>query len=263
MFKDTSREKQQSVLKMCELASLCRTTIKRLAQAAQIQSCKVMTSQTRGIMTSEARETCVIRRMYQDVDPVSEDGYYVKRLKRRHFVYCLEENTLQNKLGKMPVVLYEDVDGVGMIGDVVDVPKRLVRSILMPSGAAKYPTQENIDTIRKLHPPGSRPKRSIWANKCKQELMAKTCYIPMNPNVEWTLNKGHVRVALRKGGIYVAENCIQIPSEPITGPKEFMLQITMNGYDTFEMKAVVNLFTKDMVDVFPGLNTNKFFIDDA
>lgn len=55
----------------------------------------------------------------------------------------------------------------------------------------------------------------------------------MNKDVPWTLEPWHVKASFRKAGFHVAEDAIQIPSKPITGPdmsledKEFYVTVTV------------------------------------
>ena len=48
-----------------------------------------------------------------------------------------------------------------------------------------------------------KPKVSKYAVKTREHLINMVLEIPMNTSVKWTLNKDHIRIALRKNVIII------------------------------------------------------------
>lgn len=88
--------------------------------------------------------------------------------------------------------------GVGLKGELVNVPKHLAHYELLPSKVAVYPTEEYLELYKADRESiVSKPKVSPFAMKAKEQLEKIILEIPMNMSTEWTLTKDNIRIALR------------------------------------------------------------------
>ena len=86
-----------------------------------------------------------------------------------------------------------------------------------------------------------RVQRTPFAALTARELEERlTLPIVMNPNNPWKLERFHALVALRKVGVVVeSEDCIQLPEEEVTQPKDIDIYVTVNGTDKVKVKTKV------------------------
>lgn len=187
--------------------------------------------------TQQLRNAVIVQRMFP---PRLHKKGVPKTLKKREYIYTVVGNTDLQPAGDMPVILVKDVEGVGLRGEVLGVARKLARNMLLPTGAAIYASPENLAK----HKEESKnvediPRQSIVAQKTIRQLQAMTLRIPMNPNVSWTLNKTHVRVAFRKTGVQVPQDCLTIPDEAVTQFGDTVVKVTVNKLDTVTVKAVI------------------------
>lgn len=79
----------------------------------------------------------------------------------------------------------------------------------------------------------------------------------MNKDHPWKVEKWHVRASLRKAGIFVPDEAIELPKEPITGPdlskqnKEFCCTITINNCEKATARFRIHHWSTDPSDRLP------------
>lgn len=61
-------------------------------------------------------------------------------------------------------------------------------------------------------------KLSLFSLKTAKKLKEIVFVVPLNLDHPWTLEKLHVRVAMRQVGIRCSDDCILLPDQPIVGP---------------------------------------------
>ncbi len=89
---------------------------------------------------------------------------------------------------------------MGYKGEIVNVPREMAYTELLPAQLALYPTPENLalfEEERKLLV--DRPQISPFVMKCRDYLKSIVLQIPINlKSKEWSLTKDNIRVALRR-----------------------------------------------------------------
>lgn len=189
------------------------------------------------INCQQKRHEVIMRRMYP---PRLYKKDIAKALKKREFTYIMEENTNDAPLGNMEVILAIDIEELGYRGDVITLPKNIARNYLLPVGAAVYPTPENSQLAQQWQDEDpNKVRRTKSAEKTVRQLSAMTLPISMSPNNSWTINKRHVRVALRRHGVQASEDCITLPKRDITEPGAFEFTLTVNQVDKVKIHAVI------------------------
>ncbi len=119
-------------------------------------------------------------------------------LKSKHFRYKFVEAKHTQKWGEVEVILTDYVEGVGHKGEVLSVPRHQAYYELFPSRLAVYPTEEYLEFYKQDRElAANKPKVSPYAIKTRDELNKMVLDIPMNMDVDWMLNKDHIRLALR------------------------------------------------------------------
>lgn len=208
-----------------------------VVRTAMTQAVTLLSRQVPPCHTQQLRNAVVVQRMFP---PQLHKKGVPKTLKRREYIYTVIDNTDLKPAGNMPVILVKDVEGVGLQGEVLSVAKNLSRNMLLPTGAAIYASPENLAKHKEERKDiEDVPRQSIVAQKTIRQLQAMTLRIPMNPNVSWTLNKTHVRVAFRKTGVQVPHDCLTIPDEAVTQFGDTVVKVTVNKLDTIAVKAVI------------------------
>lgn len=152
---------------------------------------------------------------------------------------------------EMKVLLTTYVEGYGDIGDSITVTKDDARNFLLPAQLATYDTLENRAKIhRQLEELNmtERVQRTPFAALTARQLQERLVIpILMNPNKPWVLEKFHVIAALRKVGVVVeSEDCLILPSDPVTKPSEIEVNLTVNAIDTVIVKAKILNWTIDL-----------------
>ncbi|GAB6019369.1 hypothetical protein CHUAL_000957 [Chamberlinius hualienensis] len=195
-----------------------------------------------------------------------KEGHKPRQLKQKQYVYDLVKNVNCEKRPDIQVVLLEFVEGVGFKGDVASVRPEFARRHLLLPKLAVYASPENIAKYAiKKDPSEDQEKKSLSSAMAAKFISRSIVAVTMNMDVPWTIEKFHVKVALRKAGIYVAEEAIELPTEPIKGPnpdlegKMFLVNITINGKEKVISRCRVHHWTSDITRMRP-MNWEKEFI---
>lgn len=81
--------------------------------------------------------------------------------------------------------------------------------------------------------------------------------VVMNKDQPWTLEPWHIRVSLRKMGVYIREQDIQLPATKISGPnldiqnKEFEVEITVSEQERATVKCRIHHWSTDVRERLP------------
>ena len=90
--------------------------------------------------------------------------------------------------------------GIGYKGEIVNVPRELAYTELLPARLALYTTPENValfEEERKLLV--DRPQVSPFVAKCRDYLKTIVLQIPINTKLQqWSLDRTNIRIALRR-----------------------------------------------------------------
>lgn len=177
----------------------------------------------------------------------------VPEMKDVHFVY----DQIQPNVKKMPdveIILIRDVPGKGVAGTKLKLPGENAYAEYLITQYAVYATPENEEKYQDIIKGAA--KNTLFSTMTAQatsyiipQLMV---FVPMNMKNPWTIEKWHVRAALRQSGIIVADDgCLELPSKPISGPdpkkegKHFVSTIIINGKERSNILCRINHFIND------------------
>ncbi|XP_068946099.1 large ribosomal subunit protein bL9m [Petaurus breviceps papuanus] len=192
---------------------------------------------------SQSWNTVIVERWWKV--PLAAEGQS-PRLRRRHRVYRLVEDTQHQPQGTMELILTQTMEGLGIRGETVTVKKSLGRNKLLPEGLAVYPSPENkkmFEAENELRQEGKLEKLQTKTGVTTVKFL-KNCHLEvgMKNNVKWELNPEIVcRHFFRNLGVVVSPHALKLPEEPITRWGEYWCEVTVNGLDTVRVPmSVVN-----------------------
>lgn len=183
-----------------------------------------------------------------------------RRLRARHFLYELIEDTNTKKREPIKVLLKTSVEGLGSRGEVVEVSPQKARKELLLPGLAVYASPENLEKYSSLRVDMSQEDQpsSPFALSTAKLLSEMIIFVSMNKNVPWVIEPWHIRVAFRKAGVAVPEEAITLPPHPIAGPdfslqdKEFAVIVKINNKEEAAVRCRINHYTHNPVDRLPS-----------
>ncbi|CAH8562404.1 unnamed protein product [Schistosoma turkestanicum] len=144
------------------------------------------------------------------------------------------------------VLLTDEVPGLGSIGTIASVHRNRFWRYLYIKGLAELPTEERINEMKLKQ----KDKPTVLCGDSyvlQQRLSNMILYIPMNPTREWTLNKTHVKVALRRYGFAIKECYITLPKEEITSKNPtspFKISVNIDNIVNVDVPCSIFLYQK-------------------
>lgn len=197
--------------------------------------------------------TCVVERVRKP--PIVRKGVdpRARHLTSLNYQYKLCGTPSHNeKWGEVELMLTEYVEGIGHKGEIVSVPRHDAYYSLLPTKRAVYPTEELIELFAESRATLSqKSKVSPYAMKTKEFLDDMLLEIPLNfeaeeekGKVEWTLNRDHVRIALRYKKVMCPNASIEltqtINSKNYKESGEFFyVNININDYVSTSLKCKI------------------------
>lgn len=188
-------------------------------------------------------------------------GSKPEKLRGRHFVYDLVEDTSVRPKPNLEVILTSFVEGFGQRGDVLSVKNSVAYNKLLLPGLAVYKTPENLARYAKAATTTDenvKTHSSPFAERTVSRLEARPFAIIMNKHHPWKIEPWHVRVSLRKAGINInSDAAIELPEQPITGPdllkqnKEFIAVVTLNNLEKARIRCRIHHWTTDPAERLP------------
>ncbi|XP_055325461.1 39S ribosomal protein L9, mitochondrial [Sitodiplosis mosellana] len=195
-------------------------------------------------LAQQTRNTFVFKRRWDP--PLAKKGHPARKLKSRHFVYDLIEDGNIIKKPDIGVILTEYVDGLGYQGDLVTVRPNMAYNKLLLTGLAVYDTPENrakYNTEARLQ----EERRSPFIERTINVFGHRLVSVCMNKFTPWIIEPWHIRVSMRKAGLYVLDDSqIELPPTPITGPdpakenKIFSVTVTINKTEKAQVQCRVH-----------------------
>jgi len=184
--------------------------------------------------TSTSRSTFILKRKYPM--RLNKEGKDHFKFKGINYVYELVEDTEIKPDKEVKVILKKFVEGVGQRGEVVSVKRNKAYNELLLTGLAEYATPEAIERANTTASEVNQEEEpsSPFAGHTARYLRNLVLSVVMSKDNEWTIQPWHIRVAFRKAGVWVPEECIEIPKKPIKGPdlnlemKDFIVKVTIN-----------------------------------
>ncbi|XP_069940989.1 large ribosomal subunit protein bL9m isoform X2 [Cherax quadricarinatus] len=213
-----------------------------------------------GPLLQQVRTTFILKRRNRVELVKAHKALGSRKLKNRHFIYELVEDTNCKKRKPVKVILMTSVDGLGSKGKVVEMSPFKARNQLLLQGLAVYASPENLEKYSKLLTEASKEEdqpSSEFARKTAEELSQKVLSISMNLDQPWQLEPWHVRVAFRKAGIYLPEEALTLPSQPIIGPdlnlqgKEFLVRVKINNKEEAPVRCRIHHFATNPRERIP------------
>ncbi|XP_053946954.1 39S ribosomal protein L9, mitochondrial [Anastrepha obliqua] len=207
-------------------------------------------------LQQQVRTTFVLKRKY---DPLlHKTNAKPKKLRAKHFIYELVEDTNVKRRPNLELVLKTYVEGVGEKGDVVSVRPNFAYNKLLLPGLAVYKTEENI----KLYSKTEEDKQTIthssaFAQRTINNIERFSLAVVMNKDHPWVVEKWHIKASLRKAGIHCPEECITMPDAVIEGPdmnkegKVFYCTITVNNMEKARLSCRIHHWSTDPSERLP------------
>ncbi|UJR37819.1 hypothetical protein I4U23_030509 [Adineta vaga] len=194
------------------------------------------------------RTTVIVER----VNPLTklrpwENIYDYNKYKYADFQYRVVRDTDTEKWGNIDVILTEYVEvGVGYKGEIVNVPREMAYTELLPTQLALYPTSENValfEEERKLLV--DRPQISPFVMKCRDYLKTILLQIPINmKSKDWSLTRDNIRIALRRVNVMCDEDAILLEDNAINKDtyklgEEFHVTLKINPLVDVSIRCVI------------------------
>ncbi|KAJ8714032.1 hypothetical protein PYW08_007652 [Mythimna loreyi] len=195
------------------------------------------------VIHQQTRNTFILKR--RNPIPLHKKGGRPSKMRGRHFVYDLVEDTNVRRQPDIKVILSQFVDGVGNKGDILNLrPIQAYRDYLMP-GLAVYASPENLE---KYKADDDKPKTedtysSPYVHRTIGCLSRTVLQITMNKFEPWVLEPWHITASFRKSGFVVPEYAIEMPPTQIKGPdlslqdKEFYITVTINKKEKVNVRC--------------------------
>lgn len=183
-----------------------------------------------------------------------------KKMRARHFIYDLVEDTDVRKKKDLEVMLTDFVAGVGNRGDRITMKENAAYNKLLLPGLAVYASPENVEKFSHLKDEVDyKPKYSSpFVEKTMKILQNMNVIVVMNKDVPWTVEPWHVKISFRKAGVHVPEYAISLPEEQICGPnmemenKVFEVTVTINNTEKVPVKCVIHHWSTHVSNKLPS-----------
>ncbi|EAA04926.5 AGAP000950-PA [Anopheles gambiae str. PEST] len=211
---------------------------------------------TQSVLLQSSRNTFVLKRRFPP--NLYKKNQKPGKLRGRHFVYDLVEDTTIKKKPNLEVVLTAFVEGVGSKGDVVSLkPNEAYNKLLLP-GLAVYKTPENVAKYAtEKDEKETEVHSSAYAQRTVNKLESLILAVVMNKDHPWVIEPWHIKLSLRKAGYYVPDSAITLPDTPITGPdllkqnKEFYCTVTINNLEQARVRCRIHHWSTEPSDRLP------------
>ncbi len=149
----------------------------------------------------------------------------------------------------MEVILFEKIDRLGSIGDLVNVKAGFARNFLLPQGKAKMATEANkaeIETRRAEFEKLATEALAV-AEKRREQIEALTIEIAAKSGAEGKLfgSIGNIDVAaaLTEAGVDVEKREVRLPEGPIRQAGEY--EITLHLHSEVDAVAKVTIIGEE------------------
>jgi len=182
------------------------------------------------------------RQIDQSGAPRVEDAKYV--------IYSVEEPRQPEH--EVKLILMRTVDTYGKKGQIVSVRYKFAHKHLLIPGFAVYHTEENLEKYKDILIPENIQHHSSESSRILMNYWsARVLDVIMNMDVPWTIEKWHIRVALRKHGLWTSEDRITIPGGEISGPdlsldgKEFVSVVDVSHLEKLKIRCRIHHYSNE------------------
>ncbi|CAG4957604.1 unnamed protein product [Colias eurytheme] len=202
--------------------------------------------QTQAVLNQQTRNTFILKRKWPL--PLHKKGGKVPKMKNRHFIYELVEDTNISKKPDMKIILNKFVDGVGNVGDVLTLRPNVAYNEFLLPGLAVYATPEN---LQKFKTDENKSKETLqftspYVQRTIGVLSRLVLQITMSKTTPWKLEPWHIKTSFRKAGFVVPEHAITMPPIEINGPdlslqeKEFFVTVKINNKEEVNVRCRIH-----------------------
>ncbi|XP_015185013.1 PREDICTED: 39S ribosomal protein L9, mitochondrial [Polistes dominula] len=230
---------------MLRSISFCATQLKTLIKPIVNTTTKNVLSQinTTDLFYQQTRNTFILKRRNKPL--LSKKGGKRKPLKSRHFIYDLVKHVDTSKHEPIQLILTSDIKKIGVKGQIVSLkPEKAYNDVLLPK-LGVYANEENIQKYI-VKSDEEECKLPVITRKTIAMLSSHNLSVSLSPEVPWTLEKWHIRVAFRKALFHVPEEAITLPEKPISGPdlsiegKQFYVTVTINNSEQVKVRCNIH-----------------------
>lgn len=165
----------------------------------------------------------------------------------RRYQECEKETEADETVPPIQIILTKSIEEFGRRGQVLTMASEKAHKELLYHGLAVYASPENFKKYQDIIIPEDAVQFSSKSiQKCYAELSRLPLCLVMHDLNPWTLEKWHVRLALRQHGVLVNdEESISINSKPVSGPntnlhgKELCVKVKVNGLEDLRLRLVI------------------------
>jgi len=163
----------------------------------------------------------------------------------RRYQVCEEETEADETVPPIQIILTKSIEEFGSRGQVLTMPSEKAHKELLYHGLAVYASPENLKAYKDiLIPEDAVQFSSKSVQKSYSELSRKVICVVMHDTNPWTLEKWHVRLALRNLGVMVDSDdllsfkAVRGPSPDLQG-KELCVRLKVNQLEDIRLRMVV------------------------
>jgi len=145
----------------------------------------------------------------------------------------------------MEVILFEKIDRLGTIGDIVNVKAGFARNFLLPQGKAKVATDANKAEIesRRAEFEKIAAETLTVAEKAREQIEALAISITAKSGTEGKLfgsiGNTDIATAITEAGVEVEKRAVRLPDGPIRQAGEY--EITLHLHTDVDAVAKVTI----------------------
>nr|XP_034177872.1 39S ribosomal protein L9, mitochondrial isoform X1 [Osmia lignaria] len=204
------------------------------------------------LLMQQTRNTFILKRRFPV--PLMKKGQRYPRLKHKHYLYDLVENTNTKKHPLIDLILLDTVKDAGERGELIKVKSLTAYHHFLLPKLAVYATPENIEKYL-IQDEDERKKFATHSSQFVQNtisLLSECCLsVTMNMDVPWTIEKWHVSANFRNAGFIVPQHAITLPEKAISGPdlsvenKEFYVTVKVNNCEETKVRCRVHHYTNN------------------
>jgi len=212
----------------------------------------------RATFVLQKRNTVIVKRVYKpplvtgaELTQAKIDESVIGTDDDKYCIYKVEE--AKQPEHQVKLILKRSVDDFGKKGQIVNVPFRKAHKYLLLPGFAVYHTEENLEKFADIIIPEEvQQNSSETARKMVNYWSKRVLGVKMNMDVPWTIEKWHIKTALRRQRLWVTDDRIELPGGEISGPdrsldnKEFIAVVTVSHLEKIKIRCRIHLYTDDI-----------------
>jgi len=217
--------------------------------AAGLRSCSAASP-----LVYQQSRSVVVKRVYQppvvkgtNVTQEMIDRNVPEDILYKRYEVMEKESEIEDTIPPIQIILTRSIEEFGKKGQVLTMPSEKAHKELLFPGLAVYASPENLEAYRDVIIPEDAVQFSSKSiQKAYPELSRKVICLKMHDVNPWTVEKWHIRVALRQQGIFVdSDECVTFNSKPISGPnpalqgKEFRVTLKVNKLEEIPLRFVL------------------------